>query len=141
QITAEPHCIHAFEEKGAVAAKQILHIVLGADAKKIDAGLVHQTIEAIRIEGNCARGALGHVEHDWELRSACERAFSCDSSDRYGRASGNKRASRLSRVPRRGCCIAPRSSCKHPAQSRSSPHRLPAWRAGSRLPQEGVSSG
>ena len=35
-----------------MAAEQILHIVLGGRQHHVDAGLIHQAIEAMMIEGN-----------------------------------------------------------------------------------------
>jgi hypothetical protein len=64
QIPAQSHRIHVVEEKCAVAAKQILHIVLGGGDEDIDAGHVHEAIEAIRVERNRCPGLPRHVEHD-----------------------------------------------------------------------------
>ena len=52
QIAGDAGGIHVVEEIGAVAAEQILHIVLGGGEQHVDAGLVHQPVEAGVIERN-----------------------------------------------------------------------------------------
>jgi hypothetical protein len=54
--------IHVVEEIGAVAAEQILHIVLGGRQHHVDASLVHQTVKAMVIEGD--RESLGRLSVD-----------------------------------------------------------------------------
>src|SRR5215475_8911297 len=74
QIAAQSHRIHGLEEKGAMAAEQVLHIVLRGRDQDVDPGLVHQTIQAIRIERDRGCNLLDDVEHDqsslWIERSA-----------------------------------------------------------------------
>src|SRR5262245_8339105 len=74
QIAAQSHRIHGLKEKGAMPAEQILHIVLRGREQDVDPGLVHQTIQAIRIEWNRGCNLLDDVEHDrsslWTDRSA-----------------------------------------------------------------------
>src|SRR5256885_1706235 len=43
QIAAQSHRVHGLEEKGAMPAEQILHIVFGRHDQDIDPGLVHHT--------------------------------------------------------------------------------------------------
>ena len=52
QIAGDAGGIHDVEEIGAVAAQQVLHIVLGGGEHDVDAGRVHQPVEAGVIEGN-----------------------------------------------------------------------------------------
>ena len=52
QIAGQTHRVHVVEEERAVAAEQILHIVLRGREQDIEAGLVHQPVEPVRIEGN-----------------------------------------------------------------------------------------
>ena len=52
QVAAEPHRVHVVEEERAVAAEQVLHVVLGGRDQDVDAGLVHQPVEPLRVERN-----------------------------------------------------------------------------------------
>src|SRR5215475_11630777 len=74
QIAAQSHRIHGLEEKGAMPAEQILHIVFRGRDQDVDPGLVHQTIQAIRIERDRRYNLLDDVEHDrsslWTDRGA-----------------------------------------------------------------------
>src|SRR5262249_24683825 len=74
QIAAQSHRIHGLEEKGAMPAEQILHIVFRGRDQDVDPGLVHQTVEPIRIERDRRCSLLDDVEHDrsslWTDRSA-----------------------------------------------------------------------
>jgi len=54
QIAAHPDSIHVVEEEKAIAAKQILHIVLGARNEDIDALVFEQGVESRRVEGRCS---------------------------------------------------------------------------------------
>ena len=63
QIAAKPHRIHVVEEEGAVAAEQILHVVLGGRDQHVDAGLVHQTVEPRGVERGGGLRLSGYVEH------------------------------------------------------------------------------
>jgi hypothetical protein len=60
QIAADAHGIHVVEEDGAMATEQVLDVVLGVGDQHIDAGIVHEPVEALGVEGN---GWLGDVEH------------------------------------------------------------------------------
>ena len=73
QIAAQSHRIHGFEEVGAVAAEQILHVVLRGRDQHVDAGVVHQAVEPIGVErnGGASGGLLDDVEH--EQGSLCAR--------------------------------------------------------------------
>ena len=66
QIARDAGRIHDVEEIGAVAAEQVLHIVLGGGEHHVDAGRVHQPVEAGMIERNgegfCGRGVDVHGE-------------------------------------------------------------------------------
>src|SRR5262249_5188369 len=64
QIGAQPHPTHGREEKGEMAAEQVLHVVLRGCEQDVDPSLVHQTIQAIRIEWNRGCNLLDDVEHD-----------------------------------------------------------------------------
>src|SRR5258708_2615277 len=64
QIAAQSHRIHGLEEKGAMAAQQVLHVVLRGREQNVDPGLVHQPIEAMRIERDRGCNLLDDVEHD-----------------------------------------------------------------------------
>ncbi len=64
QVAAEPHRVHVVEKEGAVAAEQILHIVLGGREQQVDAGLLHQKVEPVGVERNGAARWCGGVEHD-----------------------------------------------------------------------------
>ena len=65
QITGDARRIHVFEEIGAVAAEQILHIVLGGREQEVDPGRVHQPVETVVIERNCeAASRLSADIHD-----------------------------------------------------------------------------
>ena len=61
QIAADAHGVHIVEEDGAVAAKQVLDVVLRVGDQHIDAGIVHEPVEVLGVEGN---GWLGDVEHE-----------------------------------------------------------------------------
>ena len=61
QIAADAHGVHVVEEDGAVAAQQVLDVVLGVGDQDIDAGIVHEPVEALGVEGD---GWLGDVEHE-----------------------------------------------------------------------------
>ena len=50
QIAADPHGIHVVEEKGAVAAEQVLDVVFGRRDKHVQAGLIHEAIEPVGIK-------------------------------------------------------------------------------------------
>ena len=62
QIAGDAGRIHVVEEVGAMAAEQILHIVLGGRQHHVDAGLIHQAIKAIVIEGD--REPFGRLSVD-----------------------------------------------------------------------------
>src|SRR5215472_17357948 len=64
QITAQSHRVHGLEEKGTMPTEQILHIVFGRHDQDIDPGLVHQTIQPIRVEGNGPCDLFDDVEHE-----------------------------------------------------------------------------
>src|SRR5262249_28689930 len=66
QIPAQAHPAHRLEEEGAMSAEQVLHIVLRARDQNVDAGLVHQPIETIGVEGDFwgHTGLLDDIEHD-----------------------------------------------------------------------------
>src|SRR5262245_34079103 len=64
QIAAQSHRIHGLEEKGAMAAEQVLHVVLRGREQDVDPGLIHQPIQAICIEWNRGCNLLDDVEHD-----------------------------------------------------------------------------
>ena len=51
QIAAGADRIHGVEEEEAVAAQQILDVVLGGGDQHVDAGVVHQPVEPAGIEG------------------------------------------------------------------------------------------
>src|SRR6516225_3062679 len=51
QIAADPEGIHVIEEEEAIAAKQILHIVLGGRQEDVDALVFEQGVESRRVEG------------------------------------------------------------------------------------------
>ena len=44
-----------------MAAEQVLHVVLGGHAKDIDAGLIHQPVEPVGVEGMLAWAGKGLV--------------------------------------------------------------------------------
>src|ERR1700731_1824189 len=80
QVAAQTHRVHGFEEEGAVAAEQVLHVMLRRRDQNIDARLVHEPVEERGIE----RGgvlALGDVEHD-RSPGSCEfvRAYPIKSA-------------------------------------------------------------
>src|SRR5258708_36504316 len=47
-----------------MAAEQVLHVVLRGREQNVDPGLIHQPIEAMRIERNRGCNLLDDVEHD-----------------------------------------------------------------------------
>jgi hypothetical protein len=51
QIAAHPDRIHVVEEEETIAAKQILHIVLGGRDEDVDALVFEQGVESCRVEG------------------------------------------------------------------------------------------
>jgi hypothetical protein len=51
QIAAHPNRIHVVEEEETIAAKQILHIVLGGRDEDVDALVFEQGVESRRVEG------------------------------------------------------------------------------------------
>src|SRR5262245_58995762 len=61
QVATDPHGVHVVEEDRAVAAEQVLDVVLGVGDQHIDAGIVHEPVEALGVEGD---GWLGDVEHE-----------------------------------------------------------------------------
>src|SRR5258708_5369682 len=65
QIAADPERVHVVEENGALGTQKVLHIVLGSGQQNIDAGLLHQQVELVRIERNGASGGFiqGTVLH------------------------------------------------------------------------------
>ena len=65
QIAGQPHRVHVVEEERAVAAEQVLHIVLRGRDQDVEAGLIHDPVEPGRIERNGGAGilALHHIEH------------------------------------------------------------------------------
>src|SRR5262245_62635432 len=81
QIAAQSHRIHGLEEKGAMPAEQVLHIVLRGRDQDVDPGLVHQTIQAIRIEWDRGCNLLDDVEHD---RSSLDRKSTRLNSSHLG---------------------------------------------------------
>src|SRR5258708_35012871 len=56
QIAADPERVHVVEENGALGTQQVRHIVLGSGQQNIDAGLLHQQVELVRIERNGVNG-------------------------------------------------------------------------------------
>ena len=52
QVAADAHGVHVVEEDGAMAAQQILDVVLGVGDQDIDAGLVHEPVELFGVEGD-----------------------------------------------------------------------------------------
>ena len=50
QIAAQPHRVHGFEEERAMAAEQVLNIVLRGRDQDVDAGFVHQPVEQRGVE-------------------------------------------------------------------------------------------
>jgi hypothetical protein len=57
QVAAQSHRVHVVEEERAVAAEQVLHIVLRGREQHVDPGLIHQAVEA----GGIERGhRIGH---------------------------------------------------------------------------------
>ena len=59
QITADADRIHVVEEVRAMPAQQILNVVLRRGDDDVDAGLVHQPVEALVVERNLqAAGGL-----------------------------------------------------------------------------------
>src|SRR5215470_4078742 len=66
QVAAQAHRIHGLEEEGAMTAEQVLHVVLRGHDQEVDAGLLHQAVEPIRIERDLGRhgGWLDDVEHE-----------------------------------------------------------------------------
>ena len=52
QIAADPHGVHVVEEDRAMAAQQILDVVLRVGDQDIDAGLIHQPVELLGVEGD-----------------------------------------------------------------------------------------
>jgi len=50
QVAAQSHRVHVVEEERAVAAEQVLHIVLRRRDQHIHAGLVHQLVETGGVE-------------------------------------------------------------------------------------------
>jgi hypothetical protein len=61
QVTAEPHCIHVIEEERAMAAEQVLHIVLRRRDQHVHAGLVHQPVKAGGVKRDRGRSFDGRV--------------------------------------------------------------------------------
>ena len=57
QITAHADGVHVIEEEEAVAAEQILHVVLRRDEKRVDAGVLQKLVEpgGIERDGPCGR--------------------------------------------------------------------------------------
>ncbi len=62
QIACDAGRIHVIEKISAVAAEQILHVVLGRRQHDVDPRLVHQTVEPMMIEGD--RKSLGRLGID-----------------------------------------------------------------------------
>ena len=56
QIPAQPHGVHVVEEEEAIAAEQVLHIVLRRDEHRVDVGFAEKPIEQSGVERNCLRG-------------------------------------------------------------------------------------
>src|SRR3974390_3554301 len=52
QIAGDASRIHVVEEIGTVAAKQVLHVVLGGRQYQFDPGFIHQPVEARVIKRN-----------------------------------------------------------------------------------------
>src|SRR5262249_6423336 len=79
QIPAQSHRIHGLEEKGAMAAEQILHVVFRGREEDVDPGLVHQTIQPIGVERNCACSLFDDVEHietpSGSIAAPCRRTW------------------------------------------------------------------
>ena len=46
QITADPHCVHAVEKERAMAAEEVLDVVLGGGDEHIDPGLIHELVQS-----------------------------------------------------------------------------------------------
>ena len=63
QIAAHPDSIHVVEEEKAIAAKQILHIVLGGRNEDIDALVFEQDVESRRIEGRGLYSIISSFAH------------------------------------------------------------------------------
>src|ERR1700733_2864779 len=67
QIPAQPHRVHRFKKERAMAAYQVLDIMLRRHDQHVHAGVVHQPVEASGVErGNVL--FFGDVEHG---RSPC----------------------------------------------------------------------
>src|SRR5262245_47763792 len=64
QVACDARGIHIVEKDRAVAAQQVLHVVLGGRKQQINTWLLHQAIEAAGVErGGGTGGRLGDVEH------------------------------------------------------------------------------
>jgi hypothetical protein len=50
QVAANADCIHVVEKEEAIAAQQILNIVLRGDEQDVDPGIVHQPIKQAMVE-------------------------------------------------------------------------------------------
>jgi len=70
QIAAHPDSIHVVEEEKAIAAKQILHIVLGARNEDIDALVFEQGVESRRVEGRGLHRIMSSFSRLFRLRIA-----------------------------------------------------------------------
>src|SRR5215217_7489926 len=63
QVAAQTHRVHVVEEERAMAAEQILNIVLGGGEQDVDPGILHEAIKPSAIEGNGELRLLSGVEH------------------------------------------------------------------------------
>ena len=63
QVAREAHRIHRFEKERAMAAEQVLHIVLRRHEQHVHAGVVHQPVQPFGVERRCVL-SLGNIEHD-----------------------------------------------------------------------------
>jgi hypothetical protein len=78
QIAAHPHRVHVVEEEGAMAAEQILDVVLGGRQQDVDAGILHQVVEPAGVE----RNVVGGQRHDGPPHAGCQGALGCPSSSK-----------------------------------------------------------
>ncbi len=70
QVAAQSHRVHVVEEERAMAAEQVLHVVLRGREQHVNAGVFHQAVEPRGVErnGRCSRLDGGeHIGAPWVL--------------------------------------------------------------------------
>src|SRR5579871_4595147 len=76
QVAADADRVEMIEEEEAIAAEEVLDVVLGGDEEHVDAGLVHELVErrCIERQGGCRGLAVGgHRLVEWRVHCSSSR--------------------------------------------------------------------